>query len=565
MKLALLALLFGSLVVGCAPSFATTATASAVASPTSAAGETPAAAPELDIRIATDGKVTGLVCVELRLPEALLARGLRFESTRAKLGGARAEDLDGPLELAREGSAVAIDLKAMRAPRGPVTVSYTVTLDAGAHGAFAALVEPTDLRVEGSDVLLLPPGDEALPVALHLAVAAGRAQAASSFAVGADQRFSARSAELRAATFIAGDLGHAQFRSNDGDDFTAWAGFTAFDARWVAAETAGIRSAIDDYLGAQPHERRVVTSFLLIPEQRDQPNVSIKLALRGLVASVDPRATWSAAVRLRTAQALAQRTIGGRIWIGSREDEAGGQFFSEGFSRAVAQEVLAATGIFEPADRAAELNTLLSTLDLSPLGQATRAELAAASDKREALRVTTARGALVALTLGAKLTTETKGKASLKTLIRALVSRAEKRDTLTFAELGEATAAISPGAENLLRPLNEGGEVTVPSDLIGPCYKLAHGSLAPFELGFEVDASPEGLRVRGLVSGSAAARAGLRDGDVLSELAYQDGRADLQASATRVGGAAKVRFLPAGKARPGRYFRRVRGAAPSAC
>jgi hypothetical protein len=567
MKLAPLALLLGSLVIGCAPAASTKGTA-ALPSPTAAAAVEAPVAPELEIRIATDGKLAGLVSVELRLSDALFARGLRFDSSRAKLGAVRAEDADGEIDLARDIEGAAVGLKAKRAPRGPVAVRYSVTLEPGGRGAFTAVSEATDLRVEGRDVLLLPNDGEPVPVALSLAVGAGRAQAASTFAVGADQRFTARPAELAAASFIAGDLGHAQFRANDGDDFTAWAGFTAFDARWVAAETAGVRSAMDDYVGAQPHDRRVITSFLLVPEPRDQPTVSIKLALRGLVASVDPRATWSPAARLRVAQALAQRTIGGRIWIGSREDEAGGQFFSEGFSRAVAQEVLAQTGIFEPADRAVELNTLMQTLDLSPLGSAPATELAAATDKREALRVTTARGALVALTLGAKLGAETKGKASLKTLIRALVTRAGKRDSLAFGELAEATVALAPGAQSALQPLTAGGEVPVPSDLIGACYRLERGKVAPFELGFEVEGSAEGLRVRGVVAGSAAARAGLRDGDVLSALSYEDGRSDVPVSATRVGagaGTRPLRFAPAGKAKPGRYFRRVKGARESDC
>lgn len=565
MKLAPLALLLSSLVVGCAPSLASNATTSP-AQPTSASADRPAVAPPaLEIRIITDQTLAGAVSVELRLSAALFGRGLRFDSTRAKLGEVRAEDLDGALELtsASAGSATALDAK--RAARGPVVVRYSVSVAGSAGGAFVALADATELRVEGRDVLLLPNGADAVPVLLTLAVAAGRAEAASTFAVGAEQRFAAKPAELAAATFLAGDLGHAQFRANDGDDFTAWAGFTAFDARWVAAETAGVRSAMDEYMGARAHERRTVTSFLLIPEPRDQPNVSIRLSLRGLVASVDPRATWSPAVRLRTAQALAQRTIGGRIWVGSRDDEAGGQFFSEGFSRAVAHEVLAASGVFEPADRAAELNTLLATLDLSPLGKASPAELQRAVDTREALRVVTARGALVAHALGSRLASDTKGAASLKTFVRALVARADKRDTLAFDELGETAEAIAPGAEDVLGPLSIGGEVTVPSGLIGPCYKLAHGSLAPFELGFEVEPSPAGLRIRGVVAGSAAAKAGLRDGDVLSELGYQEGRADIPVSVTRAGATSKLRFLPAGKAKPGRYFQRVAGVRDSAC
>ena len=564
MKLAPLALLFGSLAVGCAlpPS---KGALGANAAPVAAASAATEARPELEIRIGTDEKVAGRVAVELGIPNALFGKGLRFAPKNAKLGRVSAEDAKGELGLTRDDGADATLVTPARPPAGSVVVRYDVMLGTASASSFVALAEATELRVEGRDVLLLPHESVPVPVLLRLGVAAGKAEAASSFAVGREQRFFAKPAELAAGVFLAGDLGHAQFRANDGDDFTVWAGFTAFDARWVAAETAGVRSATDEYLGAQPHEKRAVTSFLLIPESREAPTVSIKLARHGLVASVDPRATWTAPVRLRVAQALAQRTLGGRIWIGSRDDEAGGQFFSEGFSRAVAGEVLAASGIFEPADRAAELNTLLATLDASPLGRASAAELAAAADKREALRVTTARGALVALTLGAKLHRATNGKSSLKTFVQSLVSRAGDRDTLAHSELGEAARALAPEAEQTLAPLQAGGDVSVPADLIGPCYKLTHGKIAPFELGFESDATPEGLRIRGVVAGSAAEKAGLREGDVLGALDYHDGRSDLRATATRAGSKTKVQFFPAGKAKPGRYFQRVSGVKDSDC
>jgi len=569
MKLAPAAVLFASVLSGCAalrnetpkapgllPNAATVAAATALPEP-----------PKLGISLTTDGKLAGQVHAELRVAAELCTKGFYFEPARAKLTTLEAADARGELELSQKPDGAVLRIEAKRAAQGIVTVRYSVALDASVRTPFTSVAEATDLRVEGRDVLLLPVGEEALPVALRITVSAGKSEAASSFAVGSEQRFSARTSELRAATFVAGDLGHAQFRAADGDDFSVWAGFTSFDARWVAAETASVRSAVDDYMGALPHERRAAVSFLLLPEPREQPGASIRLSVRGLVASVDPRSTWSAPLRLRTAQALTQRTIGGRLWIGNRDKAASGFFFSEGFSRAMAQEIVAAIGIFEHADRAAELNTLLQALDLSPLGRASAAELARSADKQEMLRVVTARGALVALSIGAALQKETKGKSSLKTFARALLERADKRDTLPFEELSDTLARLLPKerAENVLRSLSAGGETTVPSDLIGPCYKLVKGNVAPFELGFDVETTPEGLSVKHMIAGSAAAKAGLRDGDVLRELNYQDGRSDLPVITFRVGAATMVTFTPAKKPKPGRYFQRVRGVAERDC
>ena len=60
-----------------------------------------------------------------------------------------------------------------------------------------------------------------------------------------------RLAELRHAGFLIGALGQAEFRGPEGDDDFAWAGDTAFDLRWSAAETAGARTAVDAYFSPE--------------------------------------------------------------------------------------------------------------------------------------------------------------------------------------------------------------------------------------------------------------------------------------------------------------------------
>jgi predicted metalloprotease with PDZ domain len=59
------------------------------------------------------------------------------------------------------------------------------------------------------------------------------------------------------------------------------------------------------------------------------------------------------------------------------------------------------------------------------------------------------------------------------------------------------------------------GPIPYRDTLLGPCFTMQPAEFRRFELGFDVWASVKQRRLVGLVSGSAAAAAGLREGDVL--------------------------------------------------
>lgn len=509
----------------------------------------------------------GVVVGALRLPT--LEGALVFGGLATSLFDLVAHDADGALDLRPSlAGPVGTRLSPSRAVRGPLVVTWKARVDAapGERRPFAAVAEATELRVVGADALVLPEGEAPLTLVLTLKLAAAEAEAASSFALGAVQTLTRRPSELFAATYLAGDLGHAAFHAADGDDFTAWAGYTSFDGRWVGAETASTRAAVDDWMGMPPDKRRGV-SLLLLPEKRSEPTVALRLSIRGLVASVDPRAGWTAPVRLRATQALVQRFVGGALWVGDRDRARSGSYFSEGFSRAIAAQVLFDGGIFEPADRAAELNSLFATIDLSPLGHASLRELEAAPNEREALRVLTARGALVAVAFDRALAARTQDPGSLKRQLRSWLDEATKagRDTLPEPAFLAALEAIDP---RLVAALVEGKEPPLPKDLLGRCYRFERGPIAPFELGFVANPVERGLAIQTVISGSAAARAGLSSGDLLTELRYEDQRSDVPVVAHKRAADGSIKtltFLPAGTKLPGRRFVRVASVPESAC
>ncbi len=507
------------------------------------------------IRLDTDPGAEGRVLVEARFEGALATTSsLRFAPAHeAHVEAFSARDSMGEVEVraVTEGSVTRWSLA--RRAKGPLELRYHVTFGAKPD-PYAPYAETIELSVGGEDVLLLPETEESFPVELRLKAGGIASGGASSFALGKDQHVTATTRDLRAAYFFAGDVGTAIFHGSDGNDFGAWLGSTSFDPRWVSAEIAGIRSAVDAYVGRTTSLGTPPVSVLFTATRKDGPPIVVASRTRGLVVSVGRRAPWTPAVRVLATQALVERYVGGFLWIGNREEPASGAFFSEGFSRAIAREVLVESSWISRVDRATELNTLLSTL-------------AFPTDERALVM---ARGALAATALDVALRKSSGGQRSLKTFLRERLAQAanEKKDTLTredfvshVRESGGETAA-----RELVASLDHGAEATLPNDLGGPCFRLVRRELVPFDLGF-VTSSGEVSTVESVKAGSRAEGAGLRVGDVVSELHYEPGIGSVPVTLTVVRKERKVplRFLPIGPSKPGRRFERIAGLPDERC
>jgi predicted metalloprotease with PDZ domain len=163
------------------------------------------------------------------------------------------------------------------------------------------------------------------------------------------------------------------------------------------------------------------------------------------------------------------------------------------------------------------------------------------------------RGALYAAALDAAVQKASRGARSLDDLMRALKDQAAGRGALPVRALAELiTKELGAGrGEELDWVMVRGhGEITLPDDAFGPCFRRERTKTKEYELGFDA----AGLRqapaiIRGLVPGSAAARAGLSEGAIVVsekipsaqafdpekhvELVVADGR-----------GGRKVRYVP---------------------
>lgn len=499
-----------SLLVGCAPKpDAKAPPPTPVVAPAAPA----ARRPHLGIAVDTDAKTQNRVRVTLTF-DGPLAAGAPYPFR--------------PLHDVKQ-SEVVTERRSADSVKVRYSLDFAPALDAA---------EAIEMKAQGEDLFALPDGEDKVATDLTLTTGGVSTNAASSFGIGTETHFEARPREIRNGYYIAGVIGSSTFHASDGDDFAGWIDHTAFDPRWVSAVSAATRGAIDAWVGRDGSTSAPPMGFLFVATKRDSAPVIVTQRTRGLFISVDRRATWTASARILVAQALAQRYIGSFLWVGDRDEPESGWFWSEGYSRTVAREVLYENGAIEPAERAEELNGLLA------------ASVFATEPRDLAL----ARGALEATAFDAQAK---KHGSSLQRFVQQLLEDAAKakRDTISTADFAAKRAALAGST-----PLD------LPADLLAPCWRLVNKQLVPFELGFTTSAG-EDLVVESVKAKSRAEAAGVKVGDVVQTLDYRAGNPMVPVKLTVKRGdkTISLTFSPSGAAKPGRVFERLGGIPDDRC
>jgi len=176
-----------------------------------------------------------------------------------------------------------------------------------------------------------------------------------------------------------------------------------------------------------------------------------------------------------------------------------------------------------------------------------------------------ARGAVYALHEAAVLRTRSKGQHSFADVLRVLLTQAEglkQRDVPLPVWLG-AVGKNDPDAEKTFDALvTRGAPIALPGDALGPCFRASAGEYTAFDPGFDLDAtrdSPES-RVSGVRPDGPAAKAGLKDGDVVETMQSRDGDATvpIKVVAQRAGAKVTVSYLPRGLHGRGQVWSRLK-------
>ncbi|MCB9753055.1 MAG: hypothetical protein H6713_24125 [Myxococcales bacterium] len=523
-----------------------------------------------------------------RLTVAVTARAISARAWKiSALGSARIHELEledarGPVPHASTRDGAALRVALARPPEGALAIRYAVEPEQGTPNP--ALPAGLQLRLDHARVLasaeetLLLPEDGPPVVEFALTwsrgAAAGLERVASTLGL-PNARGPARLTALRHAAFLAGALGHAEFRATVGADDFAWSGEPSFDLRWSAAETAGARSAVDVYFGADLAKTPRFTALLAVDV--DFAGAAGAQAFPrgdGLYVALNPGAPWDARVRLEVAQALVFRWIGGRLRLVDLADapRERGAWFDAGFARAVAREVLVELGTLSATDYLEELHALLGERATSPSRAASLDELArrAGGGDAEALDMLAVRGALYATRLDAIL--RARG-GSLQQLLQQLVeeARTQQRAELPLTALTTRVEQLAGPAEvtAFRRAILEGDALELPADALGPCFTPTRRTYTRFVLGFDATGSwaTTPPTIVGLQPDGPAARAGLREGErLLSITADPDApREPAEITVERDGQSATVRYRPAGPTVRAQGWKRRPGADPQQC
>jgi predicted metalloprotease with PDZ domain len=280
------------------------------------------------------------------------------------------------------------------------------------------------------------------------------------------------------------------------------------------------------------------------------------------------------------AQQLARRWIGDALRFTTQPGQQTGQaelgWFNDGVARYVATLMLARVGLLPAKDWREAVSGELSVLATSPYASRPSAELAALAPKDPVARATMmARGALYAMRESAVLEAKTKGERRLENVLSDLLKQATKENSDATAPLPQSAwldllSKDDPDAAKSFDAIvTKGGRLELPPGALGPCFRAGTGEYAAFDPGFDLEATriEKDGKVVGVRADGPAARAGLKDGDVLESMSARedDATVPVKIVVTRAGQKVNVGYVPRGAHGRGQTWTRVKGVADDKC
>ena len=523
--------------------------------------------------------------VEIRVvgPRAAAISTLTIARSWADLAGLdaiddlRVSDGDGAITTRRIDSKGAdAEQRLDRSPRGELTLRYRVRSAASDASQLALRVGADRVTGVGHTFLLLPRLTQRIPArirwhleALETPARAGAsprnapggsvrspdpssgpgrptaASAMSSFGVGGDVTADATSDELAHAIYAAGSLGVIE---GTGGTRLVHLGQTALEPaevlRWSSGALAAARRRFLGPMGARAPSDDERLAVLLVPQPGLGPAHEGAFLRHAFGLWYDESRGFDAGLKIVIAHELIHRWIGEAVRL---HDDGGRDvdWFSEGFTVHYARKILFDERWITAAEFLGDLERTTDGAD-------------AARSSRDGYH----RGALYAATLDAALRDRGKIARSLDELLLELIGRAragaEDDGRMPIAALRERVVReldADAGEEFDRVLLRKEAWPVPPPGAFGPCFDQKTEQTTEYELGFDrssLAGSPAILR--GLVRGSAAERAGLRDGALvltarLSEAPDKEVRLTVAGS----GGSKQIRYKPAAKRKKSRW------------
>jgi predicted metalloprotease with PDZ domain len=224
-------------------------------------------------------------------------------------------------------------------------------------------------------------------------------------------------------------------------------------------------------------------------------------------------------------------------------------WFTEGFTNFYTTQLRYRGGLISLDDYVHELNEGLSSYLRSPAREAPNARSVGFWDSDALRKLPYDRGHVVAVIADREIRRASLGKVSLDDVMRVLVKAGRKGATITSDRvLGMIEGLTSTAfAARLRATVIDGDLLAIDPALFEPCLTTTTTKVWTYELGFDLPASQAKEQATGVQPGSAAARAGLHDGDALSGLSIHKGDPDQEVTLWVGPDRRKLTYLPRGK------------------
>ncbi len=497
----------------------------------------------------------------------------------AAIDGVSAHDAEGALALRAESTTVDDDpeiaWRSDRPPVGAVTLSYRVKVSrADASASSGTRAHAGGFEGTGGTFVLLPQiaGAYHVRVVWDLSGLGGGAHALSSFGAGIRTETLATMDRIRGAVFTAGPIGRLSIDHAGARFEGAWLGEPGFDPLEALPWAARVRTQQRVFFrDADPEP---FAFFLrVVPKLGPTWVGSGKTASFVLLVGEGFRFTRKA--RFAIAHELVHHWIGSGDGVRFDGPEGSAYWFTEGFTVHYTRTLLLRDGLCTPEEFADDLRERTERHVTSPERSAPNAEIVKRFWKsHDVEKLPYDRGMLYAADVDAAVRARSGGKRSLDDLVLGLVEKARagalegggtaRLPAATWREL--VGAELGPEAQARFDAAIVRGEpITPPSNAYGPCFKAEKRRVPRFELGFDVK-SFDANKIVGLVRGSAADRAGVREGDVLTKFRSAFGIAEpVELTVKRGDAEKKVSFLPRGAGVEGTIWVRDPKVPASAC
>lgn len=486
------------------------------------------------------------------------------------LTGLTATDADGSVPLVARDDPAAIAYSrhwsAGRAVKGDLVVRYRAPVDntPPARGSGP----PYSLRTEGGGVsgvgatfILTPEGARPYRTVLSwdLSALPGGSTAMSSFGEGDVELPAGAPLRLLSALYMAGPMRRSPAAVRPTGFSAAWLGDLPFDPNPLMTWAGNLHHWMSGFF-KDPSEPpyRVILRFNPINAGGGAALTNSFLLTWGETAK-DPE---------KLKGTLAHEMI--HTWTATG---LGGQWYGEGIAVHYQALLPLRAGMIAPSDFLDDVNDTARRYYTNALNDTPDREVGPRFWEDTRIRTLPYdRGAMYFAVLDGRIRRASGGKRSLDDLIVEMVRRkrvGEPADeaawlALVTRELGAAGPALHADmlAGRLMLP--ESGD-------FGPCFARTTGRFRRFDLGFEPKSLVGDVKtIRGLIAGSEAAKAGLRDGDVVTYSVAMDSVQGDQArrltlNVTRDGRTFPVTYLPRGETVDAWQWQRVAGVPDSRC